>query len=147
MMMQYEMFNNSDDLIPVARETKRCTHCKKDLPATEVFFHPNTQSNGKKSLKNFCRSCDRKAGQIVARLRKTAPPVSSECDCCGRSLETIGTRDIHLDHCKDTETFRGWLCKNCNIGLGMLGDDMDGIEKALAYLKRWEDKHGTCKKE
>ena len=26
------------------------------------------------------------------------------------------------------------LCKNCNLGIGMLGDSREGVAKALAYL-------------
>jgi hypothetical protein len=30
---------------------------------------------------------------------------------------------------------RGVLCNGCNTGLGSLGDNVEGLEKAIAYLK------------
>tara|TARA_A200000159_G_C7239023_1_gene303691 strand:+ start:39 stop:185 length:147 start_codon:yes stop_codon:yes gene_type:complete len=39
------------------------------------------------------------------------------------------------DHDHNTLKFRGWICDPCNMGIGKLGDDLEGIEKALAYLK------------
>lgn len=43
---------------------------------------------------------------------------------------------IVIDHNHKTGLFRGGLCGNCNVGIGMLGDNIEGLEKALAYLKR-----------
>jgi hypothetical protein len=42
---------------------------------------------------------------------------------------------LNLDHCHDTKMFRGWLCRSCNTGIGSLGDDIGGLEKALVYLR------------
>ena len=123
-------------------ELKTCSRCKKDLPATEEFFYRNTHQGVKKHLKNFCRNCDAHDHKIVYGLKRTAPPIPSVCDCCGTDLTILPKRSIHLDHCKETETFRGWLCKNCNIGLGMLGDNVEGLQTALKYLNRHEAKDG-----
>jgi hypothetical protein len=41
-----------------------------------------------------------------------------------------------LDHNHETGKFRGWLCDNCNTGIGKLGDTVEGLERAIAYLKR-----------
>lgn len=30
---------------------------------------------------------------------------------------------------------RGLLCKSCNTALGLLGDDVEGLRRALAYLE------------
>ena len=30
---------------------------------------------------------------------------------------------------------RGWLCDHCNLAIGLLGDDVKGVTKALDYLK------------
>jgi len=55
---------------------------------------------------------------------------TSNCECCGRK------GIICLDHDHKTGEFRGWLCHACNLGIGMLGDDIDGIKAALVYLEK-----------
>lgn len=57
------------------------------------------------------------------------------CECCGGGPKLGGTV-MHLDHDHRTGAFRGWLCGSCNVGIGALGDDIAGLEHALAYLKR-----------
>jgi len=41
-----------------------------------------------------------------------------------------------LDHDHETGAFRGWLCRNCNSGLGFLGDNAEGLGGALMYLNQ-----------
>lgn len=36
-----------------------------------------------------------------------------------------------LDHNHNTNEFRGWICRECNIGLGLLGDCVDVAIKNL----------------
>ena len=57
-------------------------------------------------------------------------PVDSKCMCCGRIDK------LNLDHCHNTEKLRGWVCENCNVGIGHLGDNIEGLERALQYLKK-----------
>jgi len=42
---------------------------------------------------------------------------------------------LNLDHCHETNTFRGWLCYNCNVGLGKLKDSIEMLERGIKYLK------------
>jgi hypothetical protein len=42
----------------------------------------------------------------------------------------------HTDHCHETGAIRGLLCRQCNIGLGMFLENMDLLERAIAYLAR-----------
>ncbi len=62
------------------------------------------------------------------------------CEICGRPPEGRGgnAQVLHLDHCHETGAFRGWLCTKCNLALGALGDNIEGLRKALAYLERFE---------
>ena len=60
-------------------------------------------------------------------------PEPEFCECCGRWFLSITP---HLDHSHSTGVFRGWLCSQCNTGIGLLGDDREGLKKALAYLER-----------
>jgi len=58
------------------------------------------------------------------------------CECCGRLPNGNGA--LHLDHSHTTGAFRGWLCSSCNMGLGAIGDSLDAILRAAAYLRRAE---------
>ena len=58
--------------------------------------------------------------------------VANGCELCG----STSAGAYHLDHCHETGVFRGLLCSRCNNGLGMLGDTIASLEKAIEYLKR-----------
>lgn len=62
------------------------------------------------------------------------------CAICGKpesSKHQSGTiRLLSIDHCHKTNKVRGLLCKKCNSGLGMFGDDITLVEKAVKYLKK-----------
>jgi hypothetical protein len=55
------------------------------------------------------------------------------CAICGRG------RKLCVDHDHDTGHIRGLLCKPCNSSIGQLGDDVEGLKKAISYL---EEGHG-----
>ena len=42
---------------------------------------------------------------------------------------------LSVDHCHETGDVRGLLCFKCNTGIGKLGDNIEGLERALKYLK------------
>lgn len=39
-----------------------------------------------------------------------------------------------IDHCHQGGHVRGLLCDQCNRGIGLLQDDPDVLERAVAYL-------------
>jgi hypothetical protein len=41
---------------------------------------------------------------------------------------------LRVDHVHGTKAPRGLLCNNCNRGLGLLGDDVEVLQRAVAYL-------------
>lgn len=55
------------------------------------------------------------------------------CKICGDQLTR--SKDIHIDHCHTTNTFRGILCNKCNVGLGYFRDDPVLLQKAIEYLQ------------
>lgn len=58
-------------------------------------------------------------------------PIPMEaCEICG------DTENLVIDHCHDTNKFRGVLCLTCNMGIGHLKENKDVIKKALAYAER-----------
>lgn len=54
---------------------------------------------------------------------------SGLCMCCERNEAVV------VDHVHGTQTIRGLLCHGCNTGLGKLGDSVQGLERALKYLR------------
>ena len=55
---------------------------------------------------------------------------ADSCECCG------STDRLCYDHDHDTMKHRGVLCHKCNTGIGLLGDNLDGLEQALKYLRK-----------
>lgn len=56
------------------------------------------------------------------------------CAVCFKPLEVLNRR-ANIDHCHETGEVRGILCTGCNTGIGHLGDNIEGLERALYYLK------------
>lgn len=54
------------------------------------------------------------------------------CAICGTY------KHLHVDHDHETGLFRGILCSKHNNGLGFLGDNIEGLEAALEYLRTAE---------
>jgi len=62
----------------------------------------------------------------------TSSDAKKECEICKSS-----TRRICIDHCHVTGKFRGFLCHNCNIILGMSKDNPDILRKCASYLEKF----------
>jgi hypothetical protein len=105
---------------------KYCSGCKQDLSVSN--FGPNKCKFDK--LSPYCRDCDRRSKIEVANLKKLHPKPDA-CECCGSNKNRLT-----LDHDHDTREYRGWICIKCNTGIGMLGDNLEGIRMAEKYLLR-----------
>lgn len=55
------------------------------------------------------------------------------CACCQK--KALDEESACVDHDHATGRIRGILCSSCNVGIGLLGDDVAGIRKALDYLE------------
>lgn len=56
------------------------------------------------------------------------------CAICRYIPSGVSRDRLTVDHEHGTDRIRGLLCLKCNAGLGMLGDDLESLEKAVAYL-------------
>ena len=90
-------------------------------------------------MSNVCKPCKIDEAKIRYELAKVHSRLADgRCQCCGR------IHKLHLDHCHNTKMFRGFCCKNCNVGLGHLGDSVGGLERALQYLKTVNERSDNC---
>tara|TARA_R100000995_G_C3443118_1_gene104315 strand:+ start:103 stop:504 length:402 start_codon:yes stop_codon:yes gene_type:complete len=124
--VQLELFNKEELQIKEG-ESKVCIDCNLEK---HVSAFPPYKRNAD-NLDNRCRRCISENAKIVEEIRKTAPEKPEKCDCCGK----VPPKRFVLDHCHETRVFRGWLCDHCNLAIGLLGDDVKGVTKALDYLK------------
>lgn len=110
-------------------DTQVCRSCQKEKPLEAFPLHKNNATG----LDTRCKKCKNKIQKLVKQLRLDYEHLKTEvCDCCGKAH----VKSLVLDHDHNTGEFRGWLCEPCNLALGHLGDDVQGAENALAYLKR-----------
>jgi hypothetical protein len=56
------------------------------------------------------------------------------CAICNKPITKLSRR-MNIDHDHKTGQVRGLLCSGCNTGLGQLGDDIEGLKRALKYLE------------
>ena len=118
-----------------------CNNCGVVQPVENFCHMPSGEITRK------CRTCARDQSNLIKHLKKIHPyPEKSYCcPICKRSIEQIarkGQKRLQnwvLDHCHETETFRGWLCHHCNVGLGAFSDDINRIKNALEYLQKHEE--------
>jgi hypothetical protein len=139
--MQLDLFkeptirNNSDSIVA-------CKCCGEELEHnTDNFYVKNrilTKKGGEVVYLHYvCKSCTNDNSKITSLLRKqNAHKRTSSCDCCGKIVtETKGINSLVIDHDHETGEFRGWVCNDCNVGIGRLGDTVEGLEQAIDYLK------------
>ena len=108
---------------PLLKECRACGIMKpiEDFP----YF-----SNSTAGRKNTCRICSQELSSLRKKLRiENPPPIAGNCPICGSY-----TTDWILDHCHFSDTFRGYICNNCNLGLGRFNDDVKLLKQAINYL-------------
>jgi hypothetical protein len=75
----------------------------------------------------------------LLKLQNGACAICSSTDHFGNKH----TSNFQVDHDHKTNKIRGLLCSKCNRGLGLLGDNIENIEKVLIYLKG-ENEYNTA---
>ena len=123
------------------------THCDRghELLPENIYTSP--------SGSRYCRKCKKAAslkhidtGQQAAAQRKYRYGLTPEkynkmlkdsdglCAVCHRLYEVPV-----VDHDHETKKVREILCRFCNTGLGMFGDNIAVLENAIAYLRKQGD--------
>lgn len=61
--------------------------------------------------------------------------LAASAACCYICDKPFLDGPVHIDHDHDTKEVRGLLCVGCNTGLGLLGDNMEGVTQVMCYLQ------------
>ena len=129
--------NECSDLHYIENVNCTCSVCHRNLPAS-YFQHYKTRfkSNGMRLRVNRnCKDCSRKEISILQEIREQNPHPAylTPCPQCNRVVYEK-SEDIpagvdgangpwQCDHDHTTKEFRGYLCKQCNTGTGLIGDN------------------------
>ncbi len=58
----------------------------------------------------------------------------NSCAICTANLESLNSRQVHIDHNHSTGRVRGILCNKCNQGLGLFNESILLFKKAVYYM-------------
>ena len=113
-----------------------CIKCDIEQPVTQFIAMKSGE------IKRTCKSCKNGHKSIIKKLRKENEYPSEDycCPVCDRDLEELSKygqirmKTWVLDHCHETNTFRGWICHHCNTGLGAFSDETTRLANAMRYL-------------
>ena len=133
MYEQSSLFDVSSIAIPKSEKhgptvIKTCKTCGETKPDSEF-----EKADGRhRATRNRCKVCFRKQAILRRKLRKeNPPPAPGICPICKEE-----TTAWVLDHCHHTDTFRGYMCRTCNAGIGLLHDDIEVLNRAVDYLTK-----------
>jgi hypothetical protein len=126
----------------IQEKTKKCNCCEEILPIS--YF--GNDSGGKK-LRSWCKKCDSENAKNLRNIRKSVqkPDSGYACPICSKTEIELAGQTQYMsrklsspwvcDHNHDSKTFRGWLCRKCNLGLGNFDDNIEFLQSAISYLK------------
>lgn len=101
----------------------------------EDMLSDSRYTDGKRA---HCKKC--KAKQVTLRMynltaEEYADILQRQGNMCAICLDEF-TATPHVDHDHSTGEVRGFLCSNCNRGIGLLRDDFYIVQSAADYLRR-----------
>jgi hypothetical protein len=141
---------------------KTCRLCEVEKDRSE--FYASRSGKFGRVLKSSCKDCDTAAvrawyaknsdqsntnrrrlqlkqvyGLSVEQYAALLAAQDSVCAICRQPERAVhGTSGtafgLSVDHCHDNSVVRGLLCQRCNRAIGLLGDDVELLRSAIAYL-------------
>lgn len=131
---------------------KACPRCKQTKPPEAFPQRRNKRRLGgeKLALDTYCLDCRkvehaeprRKTGSLrrvygitLADKEGQIAAQAGVCAICNKALVSLGTRNVHVDHCHATGKLRGVLCAGCNHILGRVKDNTEVLQRAIDYLR------------
>lgn len=110
---------------------RNAKHLKQGTKPQECKFYKPPNWSGLDKQDNKIR---KQYGISMRQFTDLLAEQGGGCAICEKPMEAIRRR-MNIDHCHETNKVRGIICSGCNTGLGHLGDNIAGLQRAIAYLQ------------
>ena len=123
---------------------RKCPQCE-EIKKFEDFFNHKQSKNGKDT---YCKKCTKikSSSKTINKFFNNNLTQNESINlliehyikqnkCCAICKKQYLRANLHIDHCHETNKFRGLLCKNCNFALGFFKDNIDLLLNAIVYLQ------------
>jgi Recombination endonuclease VII len=128
--------SNCNEPFPAEQKYLSNMRCPACMNAARLAANRKWRKNNKqKALRSELRRCARRLGLDPDEIERKFDEHDGLCDICGEPPSGPMTR-LAIDHDHKTGRFRGWLCGNCNRGLGYMQDDVGRLLASVKYLRR-----------
>jgi hypothetical protein len=109
---------------------RNAKHLKQGIKVQDCKFYKPPNWSGLEREDNIIR---KQYGITMDEFKNLLELQGGGCAICGKPVASLRRR-MNIDHCHETNKVRGILCSGCNTGLGHLGDNIEGLKKAMDYL-------------
>jgi len=149
----YECLHSRNKFTPHRKGYRVCAKCKVEKKYSEFVVRKN---RNKHNITYSCKVCKnreskkyyennplakkeqdmkRTYGITLDDYDRMLKSQNNRCAICnGTETGRIASKYLAIDHCHTTGKVRGLLCFTCNTAIGHMKDDVELLEKAIAYL-------------
>lgn len=115
----------------------RCKRCDLDANRKYRKSHPEKVQQWHKTVrpeKYKAYHIKSRYGLSIDQYQQMLESQYGLCAIC-RKPETVGSGALSIDHCHDSGSVRGLLCRKCNTAIGQLSNQTL-LQNAIDYLER-----------
>ena len=145
----YKCVSPRNKFTPQRKGYRSCSTCKVEKKYSK-FHTDNAKRHG---VGHVCKECEavykkkvydpakkrelnyRRFGITLDDYNRMLKSQNNRCAICnGTETGNRTHNNLSVDHCHATGKVRGLLCHDCNTGIGSMKDDVELLDKAIAYL-------------
>ena len=130
---QRKAYKKNKERILAYKEEYRQKHAERIRENQRNYNKRNANDTIHKEKKRH-RALFRKYGITPERYFALEAAQNYTCALCARTADQERFGFLNVDHCHETGAVRGLLCTPCNHAIGILGDNAEGLRKALNYI-------------
>jgi len=96
----------------------------------------NTSQHNKEYYRK--RSLQLLYGMTLEQYNKIFDKQNGCCSICGKHQSECN-KALSVDHNHSSNQVRGLLCNYCNRGIGIFNENIQSLNSAIEYLKKWNN--------